>query len=116
MGLWVRHIEKERILFISMDKIHTVFRNLGGQLGLIGQSIDDSFVLVEWQWSEIENRALLRMQRPHIVGVGDAEPLVESVFGGKEIGVVAQVPFAIDGRMISICLLYTSDAADDLLC
>src|SRR5680860_1689880 len=101
MRLRMWHIKKEGIILISMDEIHTVFRNLGGQLRLIRQGIDYGFVLVERQWSKIKDWSLLGMQWPHIVGVGDAEPLVKSVFGGKEIWVVAQVPFTIDGRLIS---------------
>ena len=39
----------------------------------------------------------------HIVGVGDAEPVVKPVAGGKEVGGVAQMPFAHDGGAVAFC-------------
>ena len=44
------------------------------------------------------------VQRPHVVGIWQAEVLVEAVIGGQELGMVAQVPLAEAGRGVALRL------------
>ena len=49
--------------------------------------------------------------RPHVVGVGQAEVLVEAVPRGQELRVIAQVPLAEDGRGVAALLEHLGDAS-----
>ena len=48
MGLWMGHIQKERIVFVAIDKVNTLFSDLLCQVGLVNQSIDNLIVPVQW--------------------------------------------------------------------
>ena len=103
---------KKRLVRVPVDEVHGVFGVPGGQRLLLFRrdlGIDHAIALDQRQrWKPgflvggIRRQLdVLRMQRPHVVRIRQAEVLVEPVLQRQELRVVAQVPLAEAGGGIA---------------
>ena len=72
----MREIEEERAPAVLLDEPHSPFGVHAGQLRLVRPQPDDFVSLDQWQFREVLRG---RVIRPHVVGVREAEVLVEPV-------------------------------------
>ena len=95
----VRHVrgevEEERPVLVAADERHGPLGVRRGQPALVfggDVGVDDAIALEERQGGI--GRGRLGMARPHVVGVGEAEVLVEPVVGRELRRPAAEVPLA----------------------
>ena len=79
---------------------------LAGELRLVGVEREDGVPRVERQRRELHP---LRVARPHVVGVGEAEVVVEAVARREEGRQVAEVPLAVDRRRVPAALQHLGE-------
>ena len=83
-----------------------MFGDAFGQVICVGIHFGDRFVFEQGQRWELEV-TLPRVERMDVVAIWDAEELVEPLPRWQELGLVAQVPLAVDGGFVT-------DAFEDL--
>ena len=92
----VGEIQEERPIVL----LHPVEKRAGalgvpggeGRLILWGDIVVDDPLAIEQRQRRIAPRSRLGVVGPHVVGIGEPEPFVEAVTGGKERRVVAEMP------------------------
>ena len=84
----IGQVEEERLLALGPQELHRLLRVAAGQLGLVGLGLDHLLVAVERQ------RRVARAALLHVVAVGQAEVVVETLAGREEFRQVAEVPLA----------------------
>ena len=67
MRLRMRHLQEERIVFLTQDEVNRPLGKLSRQIRLIAERIDDLLVFIKWQRAKVKDRPLLRMVRPHVI-------------------------------------------------
>ena len=89
-------VEEERAIFVLFDEADGavgVFRR-EKRLVFAGEAFFGDGRIFEQGQGRVRAGLGLRVVGPHVIGVGDAEVLVEAVLGGKKLWVVAEVPFS----------------------
>lgn len=103
-GVW--QVEEERLIFAAIDEGGGFIGVEPGEFCLIlGRDgwVDDGVVFDQWEvWPAFQSLFHgqlpdFRVERPHIVAVGQSEVFVEAVLEWEEGGVVPEVPFAEAG-------------------
>lgn len=94
-------IEEERFVLVLLDESYRPFGVVGGKPALVGVVACHFVPVKSGKVGEVEHFALLRMEGPHVIGVGKSVIFVKTVLQGKELWMVSQVPFAEDGGAIA---------------
>ncbi len=89
-------IDKEWLVLVSFDEPDRFFGIAAGQRVAVGGSFDDALVSHQGQ-----GRPRATFPRGHVVAVGNAEELVESLSRRQEFGLIPQVPLTDNCRAIS---------------
>ena len=104
----VRHgvgqVNQQRSVPVLFDELHRPLGIPRGQVPLVLRGdvrIDGLFFFNQRQRGEVLSGG---MRRPHVVGIGQPEIVVEPVPRGKELGMVAEVPLAVDRRGVAALL------------
>jgi len=101
----VGQVEEERPIPVAFDEGDSPFCVARGELCLIftcDLRINDLVILEQREvripclalggfWRETR---IIRMQRPHVIGVGQAQPFIEALSCGKELRLMTQMPLA----------------------
>ena len=104
----VRYVQEKRPGLVLLDERDRPLGVPGGQPGLVGVVGDGLFPLDQWQ-RRVAARGRGGMLGPHVIGIGQAEVVIEAVAGGQEPGMVAQVPLAVDGGGVTALLDHLGD-------
>ena len=119
----VGHVQEEGTVRIAADEADSMLGVLGGQLLLIlagDLRIDDPVPLYQGQVRPALDALFhgqvghTRMIRPHVIGIGQAKVLIKTMLQGQELGMMSQMPLAVDGR--GIALLFAHLGQCHLLC
>lgn len=89
----MRQVKEERPVPVFADEIHTPSRAVCRQTAWVQIVPDNPVPLVGGQVREFP----LWVVWPHVMRVGEAVPLVESVLKGQEFFCISQMPFPEDG-------------------
>ena len=98
----VRNVQEKGAILVALDEAQCVLGVPGGELCLVGHDSHDLLALDQWQ-----RRIILGVGgvvRPHVVGVREAEILVEAVSRREELRRIAQMPFAENRGRVTACL------------
>jgi hypothetical protein len=98
----VRQVQKERLLFVVLDEPDGALREQRGELGLVGIQLGHRVAFDQRQFGK--EVLPLRVSRPHVVRVRQAEVFVEPVPERQERLFVPEMPFAEDRRCIPALL------------
>ena len=88
-----------------LNELHRSLGVLRGELRLIGVRRDRSFTVDQREVRELRRRML----RPHVIRVRQTQIIVEAVASRQELGVMPEVPFAIDRGRVPARLEYLGD-------
>ena len=98
----VRNVQEKGAILVALDEAQCALGVPRGELRLVGHEAHDLLALDQRQ-----RRIILRvggMVRPHVVGVREAEILVEAVPRREELRRIAQMPFAENRGRVTACL------------
>ena len=106
----VRHrvgeVDEEGALAVRLDEGHGAPAVLAGQLRLVGVHREHGVARVERQRRELHP---LRVARPHVVRVGEAEVVVEAVARREKRRQVPEVPLAVDRGRVAAALQHLGE-------
>ena len=98
----VRQIEQEGPIGILVDKLDRTPRQLGSDLLLVIEGLDDVIDLVLFvPRKRRPGFRRLGVSWPHVIAVRNPAVLIESLCSGKKWSVVTQVPLAVTGGGIA---------------
>src|SRR6185295_19018922 len=100
----VRHVEQKGIRLLPLNETNRMLRVPRGELRLVRRcyAVNCNFaVLPELQWKLPPILGILGMVFPHVVRVHQAARLIEASRGRAGIGLVSDMPFAVDSGPVA---------------